>query len=148
MKFITPALHRAGWDDMQQIREEVAFTKGRSKVRGKRADYLLYYKPNVPIAVIEAKDNNDSVDVLDGVGHEGQRVAVVNDQSFVMEPGHLRLQVDEQAKFVIEGGLYNDAVHSEPLGGIYKDVDTCGEVYGPGRYGAGGGSIRLPRLKR
>jgi type I restriction enzyme, R subunit len=52
-----------------QIREEVAFTKGRIIVRGKlvtrgkpkRADYILYYKPNIPIAVIEAKDNNHSV---------------------------------------------------------------------------------------
>ena len=86
-------------------------------------------------------------DVLDGVGHEGQRFAVVNDQSFVVEPGHLRLQMDERAKFVIEGGLYNDAGHTEPLGGIYADVDTCGEVHGPGRYGTGGGAIRLPRLK-
>ena len=54
----------------------------------------------------------------------------------------------ERAKFVIEGRLYNDAVYTEPLGGIDADVDTCGEVYGPGRYGAGGGAIRLPRLKR
>ena len=68
-KFVTPALHRAGWDDMRQIREEVTFTKGRITVRGKlvargegkRADYILYYKPNIPIAVIEAKDNNHSV---------------------------------------------------------------------------------------
>src|SRR6516225_11673641 len=68
-KFITPALRRAGWDEMLQIREEVAFTKGRIIVRGKlvtrgkpkRADYILYYKPNIPIAVIEAKDNNHSV---------------------------------------------------------------------------------------
>ena len=48
-----------------QIREEVSFTKGRIIVRGKlvtrgqakRADYVLYYKPNIPIALIEAKDN-------------------------------------------------------------------------------------------
>jgi type I site-specific restriction endonuclease len=51
---------------MMQIREEVAFTKGRIIVRGKlvtrgkakRADYILYYKPNIPIAIIEAKDNS------------------------------------------------------------------------------------------
>jgi type I site-specific restriction endonuclease len=29
--------------------------------QGKRADYILYYKPNIPIAVIEAKDNKHSV---------------------------------------------------------------------------------------
>ena len=64
-KFITPALRQAGWDEISQIREEVRFTKGRIIVRGrmvrrgesKRADYILYYKPNIPIAVIEAKDN-------------------------------------------------------------------------------------------
>lgn len=51
-KFITPALRSAGWDEMTQIREEVSFTKGQIIVRGKgkRADYILYYKPNIPIA--------------------------------------------------------------------------------------------------
>ena len=68
-KFIGPAVKRAGWDGMMQIREEVAFSKGRIIVRGKlvtrgkakRADYILYYKPNIPIAIIEANDNNHSV---------------------------------------------------------------------------------------
>ncbi len=68
-KFITPAVKRAGWDEMSQIREELSFTRGRIIVRGrlvtrgkaKRADYVLYYKPNIPIALIEAKDNNHSV---------------------------------------------------------------------------------------
>lgn len=68
-KFITPALRKAGWDEMVQIREEVGFTKGRIIVRGKlvtrgqgkRADYILSYKPNLPIALIEAKDNTHSV---------------------------------------------------------------------------------------
>ena len=68
-KFITPALRNAGWDEMVQIREEVSFTKGRIIVRGKlvsrgkakRADYVLSYKPNVPIALIEAKDNTHAV---------------------------------------------------------------------------------------
>ena len=68
-KFITPSVKQAGWDVMSQVREEVSFTKGRIIVRGKlvsrgkakRADYVLYYKPNIPIAIIEAKDNNHSV---------------------------------------------------------------------------------------
>jgi type I restriction enzyme R subunit len=68
-KFISPALRDAGWDDFSQIREEVAFTRGRIIVRGKlvtrgqakRADYILYYRPNIPLAVIEAKDNTHSV---------------------------------------------------------------------------------------
>lgn len=64
-KLITPAIRKAGWDEMSQIREEVSFTKGRiivrgklvSRGKGKRADYVLYYKPNIPLALIEAKDN-------------------------------------------------------------------------------------------
>ncbi|MGZ8250700.1 MAG: EcoAI/FtnUII family type I restriction enzme subunit R [Methylophilaceae bacterium] len=68
-KFITPALAKAGWDLQTQIREEVSFTKGRIIVRGKlhsrgeqkRADYILYYKSNIPLAVIEAKENSQSV---------------------------------------------------------------------------------------
>ncbi|WP_435009920.1 EcoAI/FtnUII family type I restriction enzme subunit R [Tundrisphaera lichenicola] len=68
-KYITPAVVSAGWDLTSQIREEVSFTKGRVIVRGKlvtrgqskRADYILYFRPNVPLAIIEAKDNNHSV---------------------------------------------------------------------------------------
>lgn len=68
-KYITPALTGAGWDLLTQIREEVGFTKGRIIVRGKlhtrgeqkRADYVLYHKANIPLAVIEAKDNKHSV---------------------------------------------------------------------------------------
>ncbi|MBY0572173.1 MAG: type I restriction enzyme HsdR N-terminal domain-containing protein [Undibacterium sp.] len=68
-KYITPAVIDAGWDSHTQIREEVSFTKGRIIVRGKlhtrgeqkRADYILYRKKNIPIAVIEAKDNEHSV---------------------------------------------------------------------------------------
>lgn len=64
-KFITPALAYAGWDIQTQVREEVSFTAGRIIVRGRlhirgkrrRADYLLSYHKNQPIAVIEAKDN-------------------------------------------------------------------------------------------
>ena len=69
-KFITPNLVKAGWDIDNQIREEVSFTDGRIYVRGKvhargarkRADYILYYKPNIPLAIIEAKDNKRSID--------------------------------------------------------------------------------------
>jgi type I restriction enzyme, R subunit len=68
-KFITPALRKAGWDEILQIREEVSFTKGRIIVRGKlvsrgrakRADYILYFKPNIPMALIEAKDNSHAI---------------------------------------------------------------------------------------
>jgi len=68
-KFITPAIEKSGWDKLTQLLEEVYFTDGKIYVRGKltargkakRADYILYYKPNIPIAIIEAKDNNHSV---------------------------------------------------------------------------------------
>jgi type I restriction enzyme R subunit len=68
-KFITPAIEKAGWNRLTQLLEEVTFTDGRIYVRGKltargtrkRADYILYYKPNIPIAIVEAKDNKHSV---------------------------------------------------------------------------------------
>ncbi len=68
-KFITPAIKKAGWDKITQLREEVYFTDGRIKVEGKvvgrgkarKADYILYYKNNFPIAVIEAKDNKHPI---------------------------------------------------------------------------------------
>ncbi|MBW7898967.1 Type-1 restriction enzyme R protein [Candidatus Brocadiaceae bacterium B188] len=68
-QFILPALVKAGWNVEKQIREEVFFTDGRIFVKGKktvrgkrkRADFILYLKPNIPLAVIEAKDNNHSV---------------------------------------------------------------------------------------
>jgi type I restriction enzyme R subunit len=68
-KFIAPAIAQAGWDIQKQVREEVSFTKGRIIVRGKlhtrgesrRADFILYHQANLPIAVIEAKDNKHSI---------------------------------------------------------------------------------------
>jgi len=68
-KFITPAIEKSGWDKLTQLLEEVSFTDGKIYVRGKltargarkRADYILYYKPNIPIAIVEAKDNKQSV---------------------------------------------------------------------------------------
>ncbi len=68
-KFITPALRAAGWDEITLIREEVSFTKGRiivrgklvSRGKGKRADYILSVKPNIPLAIIEAKENTQAV---------------------------------------------------------------------------------------
>ena len=78
-KFIQPALEKAGWNPQTQIREEVSFTDGRIYVKGnlttrgkrKRADYILYYKPNIPIAIIEAKDNKHSVNagIQQGLGY-------------------------------------------------------------------------------
>ena len=69
LQFITPAIEAAGWDRQKQIRMEYSFTDGRVIVRGnitargkrKRTDYLLYYKPNLPLAIVEAKDNHHSI---------------------------------------------------------------------------------------
>lgn len=68
-KFITPAIVSAGWSSFAQMREEYKVTNGRIIARGKvckreaplKADYVLFYKPNKPIAVIEAKDNNHTM---------------------------------------------------------------------------------------
>lgn len=79
-KFITPALHQSGWT-LQQFFEEVKLTDGRVIVRGnlasriknpeakggpKRADYVLYAPPHIPLAVIEAKRARFSMG--DGMG--------------------------------------------------------------------------------
>lgn len=69
MKYITPAIEKSGWDIKTQVRAEYSFTDGRIIVRGnlvargkrKRADYILSYKPNMPLAIIEAKDNKKSM---------------------------------------------------------------------------------------
>ncbi|HTQ08781.1 MAG TPA: DEAD/DEAH box helicase family protein, partial [Fimbriimonadaceae bacterium] len=70
-KYITPAIAKGGWDVQTQVRENVHLTKGRVIVRGrlvsrgtaKFADYVLYAKPNanIPLAIVEAKDNNHGV---------------------------------------------------------------------------------------
>jgi len=65
LRFITPALQKSGWDIHSQIRCEYYYTAGKINVReniaqrgkGKKVDYLLSYKANIPIAVVEAKDN-------------------------------------------------------------------------------------------
>lgn len=73
--FISPAIRgpedNRKWDPMTQIRREVTLTPGpvivrgnmssRNKKKKKFADYVLYWKPDVPVAVVEAKDNNHTV---------------------------------------------------------------------------------------
>ncbi len=70
-KCIRPALERAGWHPIDQIYREFPLRAGRVVVRGKtaqrdkstvlRADYALFFKPNIPLAVVEAKDNHHAV---------------------------------------------------------------------------------------
>src|SRR6266481_3993808 len=69
--FITPAIEKATWDSMKQIRREVTLAPGpvivrgnmssRNKKKKKFADYVLSLEPGVPVAVVEAKDNNHTV---------------------------------------------------------------------------------------
>ena len=70
-RFITPAIEQAGWDPMTQIFHEFGLRAGRISVRGRaahrdqttilKADYALFFKPNIPIAAVEAKDNNHGI---------------------------------------------------------------------------------------
>ena len=70
-KFISPAIVRSGWNIHDQIFREYPLRVGRVTVRGNkshrdqstvlRADYALFYKSNIPIAVVEAKDNNKAM---------------------------------------------------------------------------------------
>ena len=68
-KYITPAIVSAGWSSISQMREEYKVTNGRIIARGKsckreaplKADYVLFYKPNKPIAIVEAKDNKHTM---------------------------------------------------------------------------------------
>ena len=87
-KFITPAILAANWDEHTQLRREVHFTKGQIHVRGKMtvrgksnfADYILYYRPNIPLAIVEAKDNNHAVG--DGMG-QGLRYGEILNVPFI-----------------------------------------------------------------
>lgn len=83
-KYITPAIVKAGWDSITQMREEYNVTKGRIIARGKsckreaplKADYVLFYKPNKPIAIIEAKDNKHTMS--DGMQQALQYASMMN----------------------------------------------------------------------
>lgn len=81
--FITPAIKDAGWDPVKQIRREVTLAPGPVVVRGnmsarnkkkkKFADYVLSWEPGVPVAVVEAKDNNCTVSygIQQALGYAG-----------------------------------------------------------------------------
>lgn len=83
-KFITPAITNAGWDPITQMREEYKVTNGRIIARGKsckreaplKADYVLFYKPNKPIAIVEAKDNKYTM--ADGMQQALQYASMMN----------------------------------------------------------------------
>ena len=115
-KYILPALIKSGWNLEKQIREEVFFTDGRIFVKGdktargerKRADFILYLKPNIPIAVIEAKDNNHSIgsgmqqglkyaEILDipvAISSNGDGF-LIHDRSGLIAGGEKQINLDE-----------------------------------------------------
>lgn len=144
-KFITPALRKAGWDEMLQIREEVGFTEGRIIVRGKlvsrgqakRADYVLYYKPNIPLALIEAKDNTHSVG--DGM-QQGLDYAATLDIPFVLRIGRTRGVFCRNQKYGLEVSLVGK--RSEKESGTWAGEYPAGKGFENaqpiGRYGKAG----------
>ncbi len=87
LNYITPAIENAGWQK-KQIRMEYAINAGKIVVRGnvakrlpkKKADYVLFYKDNLPLAVVEAKDNNHLIG--DGM-FQAQEYATKLDVRFV-----------------------------------------------------------------
>lgn len=113
-KFITPAIKKAGWNTQTQLLEEVSFTDGKIYVRGKltargarkRADYILYYKPNIPIAIVEAKDNKHSVSA--GI-QQGLEYAKILDIPFVFSSNG-------------DGFLFHDKTQTS--GNIETDLDN------------------------
>lgn len=87
-KYIIPALQKAGWDVMTQIYQQYKLTDGKVTTRGqlysrdtpKFADIALFYKPNIPLAIIEAKKNTKSM----GTGqNQGREYAKMLDVPFV-----------------------------------------------------------------
>ena len=76
-RYITPAIEQAEWDPMTQIFHEFGLRAGRISVRGRaphrdqatilKADYALFFKSNIPIAAVEAKDNNHGIGIGAGM---------------------------------------------------------------------------------
>mgnify|MGYP000093020215 CR=1 FL=1 len=121
-KFITPAIQQAGWQQ-HQFREEVSLTAGRVMVRGKlasriknpdakggpkRADFVLYGRPNLPIAIVEAKQAKFSVghgmqqalayaEMLDApfaISSNGEGF-LIHDRTGITQPAERELQLSE-----------------------------------------------------
>ena len=127
-KFITPALRDAGWDVLSQIREEVSFTNGRIIVRGKlvsrgqgkRADYILCVKPNIPIAVIEAKDNTCTSGVFDVLDFASEDAA----QDGLIRNGFQRLAEDARLQSFLRS----------PTPPFHQSDHLNGPIYSSGRF--------------
>jgi len=116
-KYILPAVVGAGWDLQTQIREQYSFTAGRIIVKGKtvmrgeqkRADFVLYHRGHLPLAIIEAKDNKHSVG--DGM-QQGIEYAEALDIPFVYSSnGDGFLERDRLA----QGGLIEREIRLDEL---------------------------------
>lgn len=135
-KFITPAIVSAGWSSFSQMREEYKVTNGRIIARGKvckreaplKADYVLFYKPNKPIAVIEAKDNNHTM--ADGMQQALQYADMMdvpfvfssNGDGFVFHnkfitegPAEINLSLDEFPSPETLWKMYHEQNHISPV---------------------------------
>lgn len=135
-KFITPAIASAGWNLSLQMREEYKITNGRIIARGKvckreaplKADYVLFYKPNKPIAVIEAKDNNHTM--ADGMQQALQYADMMdvpfvfssNGDGFVFHnklvtegPAEINLSLDEFPSPETLWKMYHEQNHVSPM---------------------------------
>ena len=134
-KLIDPAIAKSGWDDLR-VRREVSFTAGRINVRGKtvsrgkqkQVDYLLYYKNNFPIALIEAKDSDHSPS--DGM-QQGLAYAEALDVPFVYSSNgegfveHNRLQTEGEKEQHFAMAAFPSP---EELYARYREHKQLGEV--------------------
>ena len=141
-KFITPAIASAGWNLSLQMREEYKITNGRIIARGKvckreaplKADYVLFYKPNKPIAVIEAKDNNHTM--ADGMQQALQYADMMdvpfvftsNGDGFVFHnkfitegPAEINLSLNEFPSPETLWKMYHEQNHISPMQDIVID---------------------------
>lgn len=135
-KFITPAIVSAGWSSFSQMREEYKVTNGRIIARGKvckreaplKADYVLFYKPNKPIAIVEAKDNNHTM--ADGMQQALQYADMMdvpfvfssNGDGFVFHnkfitegPAEINLSLDKFPSPETLWNMYHEQNHISPV---------------------------------
>ena len=134
-RYITPAITNAGWN-LHQIREEYKVTDGRIIARTKTvrresplfADYVLFFKPNKPIAIVEAKDNNHTL--IDGM-QQALRYSDMMDVPFVFTsngdgflfhnkyvtdgPNEVEIGLDEFPSPEILWEMYNEKNHVSPI---------------------------------
>ena len=141
-KFITPAIVSAGWSSFSQMREEYKVTNGRIIARRKlckreaplKADYVLFYKPNKPIAIVEAKDNNHTM--ADGIQQALQYADMMdvpfafssNGDGFVFHnkyitegPAETTLPLDEFPSPETLWKMYHEQSHISPMQDVVID---------------------------